>query len=164
MGEALGVSRQAAQQRWKPPPRKDRLAAVLDAAEAEAHILGHNETDTGHLLIALTSESEEVRVALASLGVTAEAVRAAVEERWAAKTWMPFAVTAGEFPAFGLDSGAVLRRVEEITDEVGGGPDQLLLAILDCHGQPSRPGREALHALGLTTRQAREALMVRLSG
>jgi ClpA/ClpB-like protein len=90
IGNTLGVSKQAAQQRFVQPPAPigrawpkhftERARASLAAAQAEARALGHNYLGTEHLLLGLLSE----RACLASrvlsrLGVTADVVRARIE-------------------------------------------------------------------------------------
>ncbi|MFB7672270.1 Clp protease N-terminal domain-containing protein [Kitasatospora purpeofusca] len=150
--EAAHEHEEGAKEAPASPQFKNPLDDVLDTAQQQALDRGHNETDTGHLLIALTY-NEAAAAALESVGTSPEAVRSAVEERWAAKTWSRHPVLPGEFPAFGLDAGQALRPADGAAPDT---PVRLLLAILAC--LPPAPGREALHALGLTSRAAARTL------
>jgi ATP-dependent Clp protease ATP-binding subunit ClpA len=59
----------------------DRARRVVVLAQEEARLLNHNYIGTEHLLLGLVSESQSVAAkALASLGISLEAVRAKVEE------------------------------------------------------------------------------------
>ena len=100
IGVTLGVSKQAAQQRFgflsraEPgmPPRRgvmprrpEWLGAVagelLTRAEEEACQLGHNYVGTEHMLLALLEDREHIAAhALAALGVTADVVREMTRE------------------------------------------------------------------------------------
>ncbi|MFB7948883.1 Clp protease N-terminal domain-containing protein [Kitasatospora phosalacinea] len=124
----------------------DALDDLLDAARAEAVERGHNEVTTGHLLLALRGQLP---------GVAPGALAEAVGRGLAAHTWPRFPVPAGEFPPLSRHAGEVYRRLAD------GGPGPLAarlpLAVLEC--EPSGPGHLALHALGLTTRQAHRELV-----
>ena len=86
IGESLGVSKQAAQQKfvsrsdftlWTPRARN----ALLEA-ERYARALRHNHIATEHLLVAIASDPDGVAAhMLARAEVTAEDLKAAVEER-----------------------------------------------------------------------------------
>jgi prophage maintenance system killer protein len=59
----------------------DRARRVVQLAQEEARLLNHNYVGTEHLLLGLLGEGEGVAAkALASLGISLEAVRAQVEE------------------------------------------------------------------------------------
>jgi prophage maintenance system killer protein len=59
----------------------DRARRVVQLAQEEARLLNHNYVGTEHLLLGLLGEGEGVATkALASLGISLEAVRAQVEE------------------------------------------------------------------------------------
>jgi hypothetical protein len=59
----------------------DRARRAVQLAQEEARLLNHNYVGTEHLLLGLLSEGEGVAAkALASLGISLEAVRAQVEE------------------------------------------------------------------------------------
>jgi len=91
IGSRLGVSKQAAQQRFVtvaptdeawPPGLDEGAGAAFASAAGEARALGHYYVGPEHLLLALLAQPEELAArALAALGVTAEAVRAGVIER-----------------------------------------------------------------------------------
>ena len=93
IGTRMGVSKQAARQRFAQAPAaeatgprperrlkpKDRLLACLEAAGREAAADGAAEIGTHHLLIGLFDEGVAAAT-LEKLGVRAEAVRAAARE------------------------------------------------------------------------------------
>jgi ClpX C4-type zinc finger/Clp amino terminal domain, pathogenicity island component len=86
IGERMGVSKQAARQRYVPVTprpaglaRKPRLEACLAAAGREAAADGAAETCTQHLLLGLFEEGVAAAV-LERLGVRAAAARAAARE------------------------------------------------------------------------------------
>src|SRR5919201_872399 len=91
IGSRLGVSKQAAQQRFVavaptgeawPPGLDEGAGAAFASAAGEARALGHYYVGPEHLLLALLAQPEELAArALGALGVTAEAVRARVVER-----------------------------------------------------------------------------------
>jgi Clp amino terminal domain, pathogenicity island component len=91
IGGALGVTKQAAQQRFVNvatpdetwPPGLDAAAGAAFARAAnEARALGHHYVGPEHLLLGLLAQPEELAArALEALGVTPEAVRARVVER-----------------------------------------------------------------------------------
>jgi Clp amino terminal domain, pathogenicity island component len=91
IGSTLGVTKQAAQQRFVtiapapeqswPPGLDEAAGAVFASAAAEARALGHHYIGPEHLLLGLLAQSEEMAArALQALGVTPEAVRARVLE------------------------------------------------------------------------------------
>src|SRR5258708_30046991 len=88
IGQRIGVSKQAARQRFAPRPpavggagleRKPRLLACLEAAGREAAAGGAAEIGTHHQLIGLFHEGVAAAI-LEKLGVRADAVRAAAPE------------------------------------------------------------------------------------
>ena len=91
IGRTLGISKQAAQQRFVtvvpagevwPPGLDEGAGAAFASAGTEARALGHYYVGPEHLLLALLAQPEELAArALEALGVTAEAVRARVVER-----------------------------------------------------------------------------------
>jgi hypothetical protein len=88
IGGALGVTRQAAQQRFVTRTEPRRAADVagcgdrfLAAAAAEARQLGSNYVGTEHMLLALLDAGDEIAAhALTALGITANAVRDRIRE------------------------------------------------------------------------------------
>lgn len=91
IGESLGVSKQAAQQRHGPrlsvgPGTLDRLTdraqRVLASSQMAARHLGHNFIGTEHLLLAQYDEPDGVGAqVLIECGLSSDAVRKAVLER-----------------------------------------------------------------------------------
>ncbi len=83
IGRALGVSKQAAQQKHVAPEWTlftTRARRVVELADAEAEKLGHNFIGIEHLVIALAEEGTGVAFhALAELGLTADALRSKVK-------------------------------------------------------------------------------------
>ena len=89
VGAALGVSKQAAQQRFPaggPLGRwaeevSDGVRAAMVAAQEEARGLGHDYIGTEHLLLALLAQTDGLAAAsLAALGVTREELVARTRE------------------------------------------------------------------------------------
>jgi hypothetical protein len=87
IGQRIGVTKQAARQRFAPPlaadgavlERRPRLLACLEAAGREAAADGAAEVGTHHQLIGLFHEGVAAAI-LEQLGVRADAVRAAARE------------------------------------------------------------------------------------
>jgi hypothetical protein len=90
IGNAFGVSRQAAQQRFttaaaRPTPWPERFEAdahaVIAAALDEMHRFRHNYLGTEHILLGLVRQQETLAgTALRRLGLSEQAVRSAIEE------------------------------------------------------------------------------------
>src|SRR3954467_7605571 len=88
IGETLGISKQAAHQRFVPTePRPavwpaqatELVRAAMVAAERESRQMGHNLLGTEHLLLGLMAEIDGVAAhALAALGVDRAAVVARI--------------------------------------------------------------------------------------
>ncbi|HYM56420.1 MAG TPA: Clp protease N-terminal domain-containing protein [Solirubrobacteraceae bacterium] len=82
IGDALGVSKQAAQQRFVAPPAETHLwpglseaaSAVLTRAVEHARSFGHRYLGTEHLLLALAADEGLAGATLARLGVSPEGV------------------------------------------------------------------------------------------
>lgn len=92
IGRTLGVTKQAAQQRFVtvpapsgeawPPGLDAGAGAAFGSAAGEARALGHHYLGPEHLLLGLLAQPEELAArALQALGVRPEAVRARVLER-----------------------------------------------------------------------------------
>ena len=92
IGRTLGITKQAAQQRFVavaataeeawPPGLDEGAGAAFASAACEARALGHYYVGPEHLLLGLLAQPEELAArALQALGVTPEAVRARVLER-----------------------------------------------------------------------------------
>jgi len=92
IGDVLGTTKQAAQQRFAvlADPAPDQApfgltaaaGGVLRAAESEARALGHHYIRPEHIVAGLLAQPEEMAaIALTELGVTADAVHAAIVAR-----------------------------------------------------------------------------------
>jgi hypothetical protein len=99
LGVTLGVTKQAAQQRFvtrieaatttgpfvvQPNPSWPGLFArqLFESADEQARQLGHNYTGTEHMLLALLEARDELAFyALTALGITSDAVRAEIHDR-----------------------------------------------------------------------------------
>lgn len=85
IGTALGVTKQAAHERFVDAPLawpenfNEPAREVVARALAEARGFGHRYLGTEHLLLALSAERGLASTALADLGVTERVVRAAIE-------------------------------------------------------------------------------------
>jgi hypothetical protein len=87
LGDALGVSKQAAQQRWVPGATGNfsrfttRARHVVVLAEGKARELRHGQVDTEHLLLGLIAEEEGVggRVVIETAGSREAAERAVLD-------------------------------------------------------------------------------------
>lgn len=85
IGTALGVTKQAAHERFVDAPLawpqnfNEPARAVVARALEEARGLGHRYLGTEHLLLALTIEPGPASTALAELGVDERAVRRSIE-------------------------------------------------------------------------------------
>lgn len=151
IGDALGVSKQAAQQRHVRVGMgmvesmgrvTDRARRVIAAAEFAARDLGHGFVGTEHLLLAQFSEPEAMSaVILHDRGLTAAKVRAAVVER------------IGEGPGAGPDplpytprAAQALSSALTLALELGHnyiGTEHLLLALMEGEGVSALILREA---------------------
>jgi hypothetical protein len=85
IGTALGVTKQAAHERFVDAPLawptnfNQPAREVVARALAEARAFGHRYLGTEHLLLALTSDRGLAGATLAALGVTERAVRDSIE-------------------------------------------------------------------------------------
>jgi hypothetical protein len=160
IGDALGVSKQAAQQRHvrvggpllEASGRvTQRARNVIAAAEFAARDLGHNFIGTEHLLLAQFSEPEALAAAILSEhGLDAAGVRAAIVER------------IGEGPGASADAlpytpravqalNAVITQALELGHNYIG-TEHLLLALMDGDGVSATILREAgLEVAAVTT-------------
>jgi hypothetical protein len=86
IGTALGVTKQAAHERFVDAPLvwpqnfHDAARAVVARALEEARGFGHRYLGTEHLLLALTTEPGLAGTTLAELGVSEHAVRVSIEQ------------------------------------------------------------------------------------
>ena len=161
IGDAIGVSKQAAQQRWVSPTLQrftPRARNVLVAAQERARTDRVAQVGTEQLLFGLFSEPEGLAgMALAELGGSLDTVRQAVEAR------MPAGDTEiqGHIP-FGAQGKSVLKQaVKEALDLDHNyvGTEHLLLALLSTEGL----ARQILGNLGISYDAARDLLVERLA-
>jgi hypothetical protein len=136
IGERLGVSKQAAQQRFVSDRRGGpfrhfgEAQLVIAKAQEEAQELGHNRVGTEHLLLGVLAQPDRPAVeAIGALGVTADAVRAHVAD----------ALPRGETSASGPFLRFMPRAKRVLGMSIGGAhwmghqevlPEHVLLAIL----------------------------------
>ena len=156
IGQRIGVSKQAARQRFADPRRRPpqawscRLSApcgsCLEAARREAAADGAAEAGTHHLLIGLFHEGVAAAV-LEELGVRADAVRAAARELFPGGGGLP-----GERPPQeSAEAREALQRAAAMAQQAGRGDvgtEHLLAALaLD----PGSRARRVLSHLGVST-------------
>jgi hypothetical protein len=149
VGQAIGVSKQAAQQRHAPEAFSrftdlSRHAVVLSQEAARSH--RHEYIGTEHLLLGLLDEPRGLAVRLlAERGGSAETVRTAVVERLAPEgNHFP----RGHIPFSAQGKLAIERAITEAAD-LGHdfvGTEHLLLGLL---AVPDGTAAEALNALGM---------------
>jgi hypothetical protein len=118
VGAVLGVSKQAAQQRFPaggplrswPDGVTDTVRAAMVLAQEESRYLGHNYVGNEHLLLGLLAQTDGVAAdVLGGLGVTREAIVARTREIVGAGTprrWEPLGVSPR------LKRGLELARAE----------------------------------------------------
>jgi ClpX C4-type zinc finger/Clp amino terminal domain, pathogenicity island component len=155
IGQRIGVSKQAARQRFADPRRRApqawscRLSApcggCLEAARREAAAEGAAEVGTHHQLIGLFREGVAAAV-LEELGVRADAVRAAARELFPAGGGRP----DGRPPQESAEAGEAIQRAAALAQQAGRGDvgtEQLLAALaLD----PGSRARRVLSHLGVS--------------
>ena len=152
IGERIGVSKQAARQRFTPlpgvvpsalPVRQARLVACLDAAGRAAAADGSAEIGTHHQLIGLFQEGAAAAI-MESLGLTAAQVRHAAEELFPGGG-QPAGLPHDLPPPESAGARAALIGAARLAQRAGidmVGPEQLLGALaLD-------PGSHARRVLG----------------
>jgi hypothetical protein len=157
IGQRIGVSKQAARQRFGDPRQRVpqawscRLSApcggCLEAARREAAADGAAEVGTHHLLIGLFREGVAAAV-LEELGVRADAVRAAARELFPAGGG---GLPGGRPPQESAGAREAVQRAAAIAQQAGRaevGTEHLLAALaLD----PGSGARRVLSHLGVST-------------
>jgi hypothetical protein len=156
IGEALGVSKQAAQQKHTVRLSADvapsferftpRARSVVDAADAVSRAWGHSYIGTEHLLLALYCEPEGIAAQiLVETGLSEDRVAAAVGERITRGPGAP----AGKLPwtpkAKAVFSGALASALEMGHNYIG--TEHLLLGLDRMDGL----AKEVLEQSGLTS-------------
>jgi hypothetical protein len=155
LGDALGVTKQAAQQRWLPNAPNfsrftDRARHVLVLAQERARELRHGQVDTEHLLLGVIAEEEGFggRVVIATAG-SREAAERAVTETLAQGTEKP----PTHIPFTNLNK-AVLQATLEEALRMGHnyiGTEHILLGLLKV---PDGRAAQILDQIGLTYQDA----------
>ena len=161
IGQRIGVSKQAARQRFADPRRRPsqtlRLSApaagCLEAARREAAADGVAEVGTHHQLIGLFHEGVAAAV-LEELGVRADAVRAAARELFPAGPGLP----SERPPQESAEAREALQCAAAIARQAGRGEadtEHLLAALaLD----PGSHARRVLSHLGVSSAAVKKEL------
>jgi len=160
IGQRIGVSKQAARQRFGDPRRRApqtwRLSApcggCLEAAGREAAADGAAEVGTHHQLIGLFHEGVAAAV-LEELGARADAVRAAARELFPGG-----GLSGGRPPPESAEAREAIRRAAMLAQRAGRGEvgtEHLLAALaLD----PGSRARRVLGHLGVSTAAIKKGL------
>ncbi|GIH18753.1 Clp protease N-terminal domain-containing protein [Rugosimonospora africana] len=165
LGEALGVSKQAAQQRWVPGKSgnlfsrfTDRARHVVVLAEARARELRHGRVDTEHMLAGLVGEEEGIGAqAVFALAGSKEAVERALGPVLAPGTDNPPA----HVPFTDLNK-QVFKESLNVALEMGHnyiGTEHILLGLLRV---PSGKAAQILEQAGVTYQAAHAELIKRI--
>jgi ClpA/ClpB-like protein len=167
IGQCLGVSKQAAQKKHseryaadraakEEPPRFDEFTPAardcLEAAEAEARLLGHHYIGTEHVLLGLLADPGSTGRLLAEAGVGIEPARALAEQivgRGAGAPAEPLPLTPRTYKTLEL----ALREAERLAAP-DPGPAHLLLGVLR---EGKGVGAQVLQALAGDPEGLREA-------
>ena len=162
IGQRIGVSKQAARERFGDPlrraPQTWRLSppagSCLLAAEREAAADGAAEVGTHHQLIGLFHEGVAAAV-LEELGVRADAVRAAARQLFPGGGG---GRPGGRQPQVSAEAGEAMRRAAAIAQQAGRGEvgtEHLLAAlVLD----PGSRARRVLSHLGVSIAAVKRGL------
>ena len=162
IGQRIGVSKQAARQRFTDPcrraPQTLRLSApaagCLEAARREAAADGAAEVGTHHQLIGLFHEGVAAAV-LEELGMRADAARAAARELFPGGTSLPSGQPPPQESAAAREA---LQRAAAIARQAGRGEadTEHLLAALAF--DPGSHARRVLSHLGVSSAGVRKGL------
>jgi ClpX C4-type zinc finger/Clp amino terminal domain, pathogenicity island component len=165
IGQRIGVSKQAARERFGDPRRPAsetwRLSAscggCVEAARREAAADGAAEVGTHHLLIGLSHEGVAAAV-LAELGVRADAVRAAARELFPGEGGGGGGLPGGRAPQESAEAREAIRRAAMLAQRAGldqVGTEHLLAALaLD----PGSRARRVLSHLGVSIAAIKKGL------
>jgi hypothetical protein len=160
IGDSMGVTKQAAQQRFVVAlgDRDDGLLSrftprarhALASARDEARRLGSSEVGTAHLVLGLSSEPEGLAmVVMSEMGATADRIREAV-----GAGAPDVAARGGKRVPFAAEARTALQAAVEEALHLGHnyiGTEHLLLAVLDMRDSE---GAVVLAELGVTKRKA----------
>jgi hypothetical protein len=163
IGQVLGVSKQAAQQRFFDPAGGrsetwpewvgEQARDAVAAAAGEARALRHNYIGTEHVLLGLVEERENLAAqALAMLGVTEENVRAQIRSIIGEGLGAPrseLGITPRTKRAF-VRARQIAKRLEHSCVR----SEHLLLALAEGDGV----ARQVLEALGAPVQAVREQI------
>ena len=173
IGRSLGVSKQAAQQRFVPrtgdePSSLDagvfgrftpRARSALLVAQDEARRLGHDQVGTGHVLLGLLSEPQGLAAkAIEALGAGVSATREAVESGLG-----PAAIDVPAHIPFAARSKKALDVTVRTALRLGHnyvGTEHMLLGVLADEDDPSAT---ALIAQGVTPDRTEEWITAALA-
>jgi hypothetical protein len=163
IGDALGVSKQAAQQRRADGQFEQytgRARHVVILAQERARALKHDHIGTEHLLLGLIGEPEGLAAkVLAVLAGSLETVSTAVHERLT-----PGATKPGSHLTFTPTAKQALQETVHVAMELGHnfiGTEHLLLGVLRA---PESLGAQVLTDLGVDFDKARQAVIAALMG
>jgi ATP-dependent Clp protease ATP-binding subunit ClpA len=162
IGTALGVTKQAAHERFVDAPLawpehfNEPARAIVARALEEARGFGHRYLGTEHLLLALTAEPGLARATLTELGVSEPAVRESIE-RIIGRGRSSEGATLGITPRTKRVFEAAVKEGKRIGSRRCADPEDLLLAlaagdgvagdILAEHGAADEAIREQLASL-----------------
>jgi hypothetical protein len=149
IGDAIGVSKQAAQQRRASTPfdrftELNRHSIVL--AQEAARTYKHDLIGTEHLLLGLLGEPQSLAFEVLTQAASEQNVRAAISDA------MPPAGTKslrGHIP-FGSDSKEAIQQARRASDDLGHdwvGTEHMLLGLVRTKGSPAT---KILRTLGFT--------------
>jgi hypothetical protein len=164
IGGVLGVSKQAAQQRFPsagggawPPGFREDVQRTLGAAGEHARRFGHPYLGTEHVLLALTEQDGSLAGhVLADLEVTPSAVEQAIDELARRGTPAPGPVGVSGRVKRALDQAR--REGRRLGHRCPGAEHLLLVLAADTDGAAAR----ILERLGVTPARLRDALVARL--
>jgi ATP-dependent Clp protease ATP-binding subunit ClpA len=167
IGEALGVTKQAAQQRFvsdlaEPPRWPDHFVPaareVVAAALREARAMRHRYLGTEHLLLALTGGGDLAATTLTRLGVTREVVRSAIV-REVGTGHSSESATLGITPRTKRTFDAARKEAKRLGHRCADS-EHLLLALSAGEGVAA----QMLRALGIDDQRVRSELAELLAG
>ncbi|MBV8690212.1 MAG: ATP-dependent Clp protease ATP-binding subunit [Actinobacteria bacterium] len=166
IGTALGVTKQAAQQRFVPRDLTDavltrytpRAQTVLNEATTAARTHKHNYIGTEHIALGLCHDPQTLAaVALEALGTSVDALRTAIEARLG-----PPSADAPPVPVFTPRAAKVLELTMREALRLGHnyiGTEHMLIALASYEGL----GGDVLRELGATEEKVRAEVMKVLS-